>query len=361
MGWVCGQRLSREDLLRRVGDVSQVAGLRRVEAAEGRGKGVGLVECWTAAGLSFTVALDRGMDIPLASFGGVPLCWHSPTGLVAPAFYEPEGLGWLWTFSGGLLTTCGLQHAGAPSDVPGETHGLHGRISAAPAENVSLDARWEGDDYVLRIRGTCREARVFGPVLRLDRTITTHLGARSFTIEDVVTNAHFAPQPHMILYHVNIGWPVLDAGSRFLVRSAAVEPYEPEAKADPDGWRTFHGPTKGYTGRCYFHTPEADADGRATVVVVNPAFHEGTGLGVALRYSNNTLPHLVEWKQLGEGHYVVGMEPVNCLIYPRGRLVKEGLLPVLEPGESRRYTVEVAVVMGADEVARLEDQAAGRR
>jgi len=149
------RHLTREDLLRRVGDISQVAGLRRVEAAEGPARGVGLVECWTGSGLCFTVALDRGMDIPFARFGSVPLGWHSPPGLKAPAFYEPEGLEWLWTFAGGLLTTCGLQHAGAPSDLPDDPHGLHGRISTTPADMVSLEARWEGEDYVMRIRGTC--------------------------------------------------------------------------------------------------------------------------------------------------------------------------------------------------------------
>ena len=353
MARLFGRDLTREDLLRRVGDVSQVAGLRRVELTEGAGKGVGLVECWTGSGLSFTVALDRGMDIPFARFGGVPLCWHAPPGLKAPAFYEPEGLQWLWTFAGGLLTTCGLQHAGPPSDVPGDPHGLHGRISTTPADTVALETRWEGEDYVMRIRGTCREARVFGPHLSLERTITARLGESAFVIEDVVTNHGHAPQAHMMLYHFNIGWPIVEEGARLVLRAEEVVPRDAEARKDADQWHTFHAPAAGYAERCYFITPAPTADGTVVAALVNEALDGGRGLGVTLRYSVKSLPKFVEWKMMGEGHYVVGMEPTNCLIHPRSRLVEEGLLPVMEPGESRPYTIEVGVVSGPESMASL--------
>jgi len=359
MARLFGRDFSREALLERVGNVSQVAGLRRVEAAEGPGKGVGLVECWTGSGLRFTVALDRGMDIPFAWFGGTPLGWHAPPGLKAPAFYEPEGLEWLWTFAGGLLTTCGLQHAGAPSDLPNDPHGLHGRISTTPADTISLETRWEGDDYVMRIHGTCREARVFGPYLTLERTITARLGESAFLIDDVVTNQGHVEQPHMILYHFNIGWPIVDDGARLLLKAREAVPRDAEAEKDADRWQTFHAPVAGYAERCYFITPEPAENGTVTAAVVNPALHGGHGLGVSLNYSNRVLPKFVEWKMMGQGHYVVGMEPANCLIYPRSRLVKEGLLPILAAGESRRYTIEVGAVSGREAIASLAARVGG--
>jgi hypothetical protein len=347
-----GRDYTRQQVLEHVGDVSQVAGLRRLEVAEGRGKGVGLVECWTGSGLRFAVALDRAMDIPFASIGGVPLCWHGPPGLVAPAFYEPEGTNWLWTFAGGLLATCGLVHAGHPSDIPSEPHGLHGRIGAIPAESVSLDSRWEGDDYVMRIRGTCREARVFGPHLTLERTITTRLGERSFLIEDVVTNHAHAAQAHMMLYHFNIGWPIVDSGSRLCLRAAKVEPFDEQARRDP-AWDTFIDPQPNRVEGVHFITPTPDERGRITAALVNRSLHGGHGLGVYLRYAAAALPCFVEWRMMGQGHYVVGMEPCNCFIHPRSTLAASGALPRLAPGESRRYAVEIGVVSGPSEIGQV--------
>jgi len=358
MAMLFGREQSRGEILEHVGDVSQVAGLRRTELVEGRGKGVGLVECRTGSGLDFTVALDRAMDIPFATYRGVPLCWHGPPGLTAPAFYEPEGLEWLRGFFGGLLATCGLQHTGAPSDIPDDPHGLHGRIGTTPADTVALEQDWDGDDYVMRVRGTMRETRVFGPELVLERTITARLGERAFVIDDVVTNRAYEPQPHMILYHFNIGWPVVSDGSRLHIRAQSVEARDAEAEAGAEQWNRFNGPVAGYKEKCYFVTPEPDGEGKVTAAVVNDALLGGHGLGVALTYSNSALPKFVEWKMMGQGHYVVGMEPCNCLIYPRSRLVEEGLLPVLAAGESRRYTIEVRVVTGPEEIAALARPAA---
>ena len=72
---------------------------------------------------------------------------RSPVGEAHPAYFEPEGTRRLRTF-GGLLTTCGLTYAGAPSTDAGEDLGLHGRVSPA-RRNVHVDAEWDGDDYVV--------------------------------------------------------------------------------------------------------------------------------------------------------------------------------------------------------------------
>ena len=94
-----------------------------------------------------------------------------------------------------------------------------------------------------------------------------------------------------------------------------------------------------------------------TAALVNTALNDGRGLGVYLRYPLAALPKFVEWKMLGRNHYVVGMEPCNCFIYPRSRLVAEQALPVLAPGETRRYAVEIGVVSGPEETALFESLA----
>jgi len=158
----------------------------------------------------------------------------------------------------------------------------------------------------------------------------------------------------MILYHFNIGWPIVGGGSRLLLRTAEVVPRDAEAEKDADQWHTFHAPTAGYAERCYFITPEPADEGTVVAALINEALNGGHGVGVTLKYSVKSLPKFVEWKMMGEGHYVVGLEPANCLIHPRSRLVEEDLLPVMAPGESRPYTIEVGVVSGPESIASLK-------
>src|SRR6185312_8992267 len=104
---------------------------------------------------------------------------------------EPHESGWLWSFFGGLLTTCGLTQVGSPNEDEGEALGLHGRIANVPAEEVRWGSAWEGDELTFWIAGTMREARLFGPDMRLHRRISTRLGSRTLRIENTVENAGF--------------------------------------------------------------------------------------------------------------------------------------------------------------------------
>lgn len=157
--------------------LDQLAGIRLVEYTEGKARGMRAAEVWTGSGLSFSVWIDRAMDIGPAGFAGTPLAWLHPA-LGGPAFYEPEDSNWVRTFGGGLVTTCGLSHFGQPEHSEGQSWGLHGRISHTPASQVSTFAGWEGGDYVLRIEGEMREAMMPAPNLVLRRRITSRLGAR---------------------------------------------------------------------------------------------------------------------------------------------------------------------------------------
>ena len=75
--------------------------------------------CWTygpGAGCGFRPTPTGLWIYPLGNFQGLPLAWRSPAGDVHPSYYEPEGFGWLRSFAGGLLTTCGLDQFGSMHD-----------------------------------------------------------------------------------------------------------------------------------------------------------------------------------------------------------------------------------------------------
>ena len=114
MATLFGASYTRDELLQRVGDISQFAGVRVGELGDGFERGVRVADFRTGSGFEFTVLVDRGLDIAWAAFAGASLCWRSQTTAKAPAFYEPKGLGWLRGFHGGLVSTCGLTSIGVP-------------------------------------------------------------------------------------------------------------------------------------------------------------------------------------------------------------------------------------------------------
>jgi hypothetical protein len=44
---------------------------------------------------------------------------------------------------------------------------------------------------------------------------------------------------------------------------------------------------------------------------------------------------------MGEGAYVVGVEPANCHVSGRCEERQQGTLQILQPQETRRYRIEV--------------------
>jgi hypothetical protein len=205
-----GVECTEAELRRLVGSEAQVAGVRLVELADGRTRGMRAAEVYTGSGFRFQVLIDRGLDVGPAEDAGRPLAWVHPA-LGSPALHEPSGIGWLRTFGGGLVTTCGLTHFGAPDDEGPEGFGLHGRASHLPAEDISVRQEWRDGQFALEIEGSTRQGRLFGENLRLRRRISTHLGARSLTIDDHVVNEGFRPAPVAVLYHCNLGFPVVSS------------------------------------------------------------------------------------------------------------------------------------------------------
>jgi hypothetical protein len=346
-----GREWTREALLTHAGDVAQLGGVRRITLAEGPERGVRAAELRTGEGLRFTVLLDRGMDIGPATYRGVPLAWVSPTGAAAPAFYDPAGSGWLRTFHGGLVTTCGLTQAGAPNVDRGEKLGLHGRVSHIPAREVSHGGCWETDDYLFWVQGRMREVSVFGYHLCLTRRITARLGEPRLTIKDRVENCGHAPAPHMMLYHCNLGFPLLGPESRLASPAREVVPRDGVAARGLDRHATFEPPTPDYAEQCFFHHMQAGADGRVTVLLSN----DRLGLALRLRYRQQELPEFVQWKQMGQGTYVLGLEPANCRAEGRAAARARGALVELAPGETRDYWLEMSVLSGAAAAARGMD------
>ena len=362
MAHLYGKDYTKAELLARVGDISQIARVKPYRLIEGREDGVFALDITNGSGLQFTVIPSRGMDISAASYNGRSLAWRSSVGDPHPAYFDHEsekGRGWLRSFPGGLVTTCGLSWAGAADIEDGQQYGLHGRISNLPAENVTWGCDWFEDDYIMVIHGEVRETTVFGENLVLTRRIATELGTNEISITDRVENMGFKPVPHMMLYHINIGFPAVNDTARLIAPTRSVTPRDTDAAAKQDRYAQMQPPEVGYRETVYFHDLAPDRDGEIYAAVVDDSVEASAGVsgfGVYCRYLVEDFPRFIEWKMMDAGTYVVGMEPANCLVMGRPAEREAGTLQYLEPGEMRGYNLEIGVLCGTEEITAFESK-----
>ena len=311
----------------------------------------------TGGGLRFTVALDRGGDLVEAFFHQHSLTYLSPNGYVPPSESFQHGDRWLRSWPTGLLTTCGPMHIGAPRTEDGVEINLHGHHANTPAAvemvlNPDPHARPARREMLLSL--VVRDSRFYGPVVEVRRQVQCALGVNDIVIHDTVTNRGNTPAPHHWLYHVNLGYPLLDAGARFVYRGRArqVEPAGVSATAAQlEAMKLVPAPLEEHAGessRIVFVEPPMDEAGRARVGLIN----EKLGLGFEIDYPADVLPRLANWQHFGRGCYVSGLEPFTGTIRGRAADPHPSNDLKLQPGESRRYRL-VLRVREAEELAEL--------
>jgi Domain of unknown function (DUF4432) len=358
----------RTDLLRRVGSLAQVGGIQLMAYEEGHARGTRALEFRTGSGLRFVVEPDRGFDVGFAEFGGTGLCWLPSKGLAGPWYYEGDldGHAWLRVGLGGLFNTAGLVSMGTPQTVPTETfgftqrmearYGTHDRIAVTPASTFAHGQDWDGDRCRLWARGTVRQEIAYGEHLVLERRYETEIGARSFTITDRVSNEGWFDTPHQLLYHFNLGFPLLGDGAEVI--ASAGDPYDLSfsTKDDAGGsasirWRSVTDPVAGFTHEGYIVPMRMDADGWAAVALVNRRVRpEVGGLGVYLRYDARALPIYVAWRMMREGLYAIGFEPSTTPFGATRDLIAQGYPLMMAPGEVRDYKLEFGILDGSSAI-----------
>ncbi|MEM7132732.1 MAG: aldose 1-epimerase family protein [Chloroflexota bacterium] len=350
-----GRSYTKRELLDRVGDISQVAHARKAALTEGIERGSDLIEVFNASGLCFSLLPGRALDVASAHYKGMSLCFRGSVGDVGPAFYEPQGYGWMRGFFGGLVLSCGMTFTGHPEVDPEEENeemGLHGRLSFLPAKNVLADGGWEDDDYVVRVRGKIREAEVFKTNLELTREISTVLGEKSLRIHDRIENLSVDRSPLMFVYHCNPGFPLLDAGTRFVINSQKSTEWLDDREVGPEEYAVAADPQAEANDNVFVHRPVADGDGNVRIGLINDTLK----LGLYWKFPLEEIPLVSQWHHFHRGTYVTGIEPGNTSMLGRAWNRKHGYLQHIEPGEVREFHLEIGVLDGAEEIGDFDDK-----
>lgn len=333
------------ELRRRVGDVSQLVSTRSARLTDGNEDGVRIIDARAAGGMAATILADRGLDLGAVWAAGHQVGWQSTTGAVHPAYFHAAD--WLRSFHGGMLTTCGLQNVGLPNEDEGVSYGLHGRVSNIAARNVTHRVVEQDGVLAAEIAGEIRETDVFGADLLLRRRITLPLGRTLLRVQDEVINQGHAPAAVMLLYHVNTGYPVVADGARMLTPAAEVVPRDETAAKGMDVRSTFPAPADGFAEQVFRHELAPTDSESVSASIVNPDFEPTGGIGLTVSWDPRALPRMWQWRMLGPGMYLTGLEPANCGLAGRAAEREAGTLQMLDPGESRDFGITIEVTTGA--------------
>lgn len=327
--------------LRYTGNRNQLFSVKNYVMTDGKANGVRALDIDNGNGLFMTILPDRCCDIYQVRYNGLNINYISSTGVTNPAYFDSRGAEALRSLYLGFLTTCGIGSICSPSeDKVGETEatesfGLHGRISNTPAElfSVEVDEKTRNGEPVIIVKGIMTEARLFGDKYSLTRTIKIHTDKNIFEVSDTVKNTGYQKSPHMILYHLNYGYPFLDEDIEIDVPAEKTIPRNDYAAKDLATWNKFLPPQHGIDEQCYYHTLKKNEKGYSYYSLYNKK--EKTFFKV--EYDAKPLDWFIQWKMPGEGDYVLGLEPANCNGEGRAKAREDGILKFLDAQESINY------------------------
>ena len=314
-----------------LGNTQQVYGVEAYALKGGKADGMNMLHVRSGGGMEFTVSADRCADITRLAYKGNNFGLFTPVGHVAPEYYDRNG-GFPRSFTGGMLTTCGLANAGSACEDEGKFFPQHGDIHATPAENIY----WDCDDKNIIIKAKIREACFFGMNLVLNRTISCEVGGRTIKINDTVVNEGHSRVPLMLLYHFNVGYPLLSENAELFVNSAEVCARDDEAQKGIGTYSQIIKPINGYKEQCFYHKMRPDA--------YAAIFNGDIDCGLKISFDTSTLNYFTQWKMMGEREYALGLEPANCHVQGRKKMREDGALAYISPDESVSFSTELEML-----------------
>ena len=268
----------------RISNFQQVASIRRYTLTGGREKGVDVLDCDNGK-IRFLLNVSKACDIMQLYHEGQNISFISKNG------FTKRETPFLRRFEGGMLYTCGLDSVGGRDGFE-----LHGTLHNIPAEIIRAECNENG----ITVEAIIRDTALFGKNLVLKRKIFTAIGGDSVTLEDTLVNEGYKTEEYCLLYHINVGYPMLDDGAKVI---ADVESYTPRTAWAKQNEATIYAMNDAVPNQeeaCYFlklSKPE--------IALVN----EKIGKKFTVSYSGDTLPCFVEWKSMASGDYALGLEP----------------------------------------------------
>lgn len=321
-----------------VGNSLQTRGAEQYVLQNGKGNGMRFLYVRNGLGLEAWISLDRAGDVSRLTLGGDNFGFFAPCGYVAPAYYDSVGLGFLKSFTAGFFTTCGLTAVGSPCVDDGEELPLHGTVSHIPCDVVAVEETAEA----LTVKLKLTDGVIFGRKLVLNRVYTFSYLENSIKLSDTVVNEGEKVSPYMIMYHCNMGYPLLSENSIIKVPNNGITARNEYSAQHIENALKPEKPQPSFEEQCFYYDV-AEKNGVAAAGIFGTEINKG----VVLKFNKKELPCFTEWKMMGTTDYVLGLEPGNCTPDGRNVLRENGTLKFLEPSEAGTTTVTFKFVSNA--------------
>ena len=341
----------KKEWMKYAGSMQQLAYVRPLAYKEGRAENMNAWEI-KSGHMAFHVMADKCLDISDLSYKGMNMSFMAKPGLMGRGHYDTHGQEAQRSIMGGLLFTCGLETICAPCNVDGRDYPMHGRMRTTPAEHAGADAYFDGDEYVISVKGEMREAELFGENMVLRRTIETRLGSNSILVTDEIENQAFRPEPLMLLYHCNMGYPFLDETCEQVLPVKQVTGREAFAEQHVDRWNWMDEPKPNEPEYVFLHDMSEDESGTTMAMVVN----HGRKLALCLEFNRKNLPYFMEWKSMASGDYALGLEPSNSSVYGKPYHISQDKVHYLQPFEKEVNQIRFTVLEGEEAIRNCRER-----
>lgn len=354
---IFGRNISKQEYLRKVGDIGQSFGLRPVEYTSGKASLIRACDVDLASGLQFSVNESKGLDIFKFIYKGLSYGFVTKASLSSPWIADEQGMAYRGNLGGGFLYTCGLSNVGGGCEEDGFYHYVHGHLKNTPAQNICHETLWDGDDCDIRIAGDVRDAAFFGRNLLMHREIRARVGEKHLFIEDTIENQGFAHEQLMLLYHMNLGFPILDEDTMLIAPVLKEEPLSDHTIANDPEYARMIAPIDNNIEYLHALTLRSDENGRTICTVYN----EKLGLGFYVRYNTDLMRYLIQWKCMSSGDYALGVLPSTCKPVGRAADRASGEARTIAPGEVLKARIEAGVIDGPDEMEAIRREIEGMK
>src|SRR5262249_7545823 len=156
---------------------------------------------------------------------------------------------------------------------------------------------------------------------------------------DEVENFSASPIETQMLYHINFGEPLLDAGARFVAPLKTVVPRNARAAEGIKNWDSYAAPEPAFAEQVYFLELLAGADGNTQTLLKNAH----STRGVSLHFNKKQLPWYSVWKNTtaSQDGTVTGLEPGNNFPNPRSYEGEQGRVAKIPGGGKISFDVRL--------------------
>ncbi len=290
----------------------QKAYIRRYTLIDGKENGLKVIELDNGV-LRVLLNESKGLDVMQVFHNGMNISFVSKNG------FSMRETSFDTRFEGGMLYTCGLDSIGARDGF--EVHGSYHNI---PARVISVIET----EKALEVTAEVEFTALFLQNLVFRRKVTLPIDGQRLIVNDELINNGTRKENYCILYHANLGYPMLDEGVKIVADLESVVPRTPYAEKKMANYNVFEAPIDNEEETCYFLKTKTDV-----IKVLN----QKLGKCFTLKYSKDTLPCLIQWNSPASHDYALGIEPATCFLDDKFKYKS------IAPNQTIKFSIEISL------------------